>query len=117
MPVELYSLVVCLLRVAKQRRFDVLAGRDPKNRLRADPLMDVQSNRVHLERALLALVRPLQPRFLIPKRFTKPRCLCGRKRLPLRFLQKFREFVRLPRGVETQRRGEARAVLVPNLRH
>ena len=117
MPVELHSLVVCLLRIAEERRFDVLAGRDPKNRLRADPLMDVQRNGVHLEPPLLALVRPLQPRLLIPKGLAKLRCLCGRQRLPLRLLQKFRELVRLTGGVETQHRSEPRAVLVPNLRH
>jgi len=82
-------------------------------------LVDVQRHRLHLEKSLLALARPLQPRLPIPQRLGQPtRFLLGQRSLPHRF-QQLRQAIRRSTTIEAQQRRPVRIVVVadaPRLR-
>ena len=123
MLVELHRLLPGLVGISKEIPLNILLPRRAEDRLRADPLVDVQGNGINLEPSLLlglALSGPLQPGLMITQSFSQELVLFGGDGLTAGLLQQGGDLVCLAGGIEAQHGGKVGVVVVTlllGLRH
>ena len=116
MLVELHGLAVRLLRVGEQVALHVLALGHLEDRLRANPLVDVERDWIDDEPPGLPLSGPLEPGLTLTQRVGDDSRLVLRQRSSRRRIEKRGQLAGPGRRVETQYGRQMRIVRVVDLR-